>query len=131
VRSELFLTDDAGHLLHAGGRRIPDREVSSRGDRTVLCRRVAPDLTGAAPRREVGVFQATARTLSVLHVTDGGTSIVRLVGEVDLSADGHIDLSCFDGNDAVIDLSETTFMDCSGYRILLTAQRRLENSGAA
>jgi len=69
----------------------------------------------------------------VTVITDGGVSIVRLTGEIDLAAAGLMDEACFAGNDldVVFDLTGATFMDCAGYAILRTAQRDIENIGGS
>ncbi|HEX6116573.1 MAG TPA: STAS domain-containing protein [Solirubrobacterales bacterium] len=62
------------------------------------------------------------------------TTIVALEGEIDLSTVPEAERLITDaeaGRPArlVIDLSEVTFMDSSGLRVLLTAHRRAEEAG--
>lgn len=64
---------------------------------------------------------------------DGGTAVVDVSGEIDLST-GDLLASvlldaCAAGLDIVIDLSEVEFMDAVGLRLIERAQRTVQLSG--
>ena len=63
--------------------------------------------------------------------TDGACRVVRFAGELDLMSCHVANRACLDGDHiaVVVDLAETTFMDCCGYGRLVAARLDLEQRG--
>jgi anti-anti-sigma factor len=59
--------------------------------------------------------------------------VVRIDGEMDLATCGLVRSACLTGrrNEVVVEMAETTFMDCGGYGNLVAARRVLERSGGS
>ena len=110
----------------------------------------APDeRSGLAPRRSPRMRPKSGPT-AVLHLstlrampagdltlttgTDGGASIIHVVGELDLSTiaalDAELELSLPAGR-VVVNLSECTFIDSSALRSLVRAQRAVSEGGGS
>lgn len=75
---------------------------------------------------------STPLTVTVVGSRDGGT-VVRLAGELDIASYRLVEKACRSkfGHAIVVDLAEVTFMDCCGYRGLLSARRTVEDSGGS
>jgi anti-anti-sigma factor len=70
-------------------------------------------------------------TLSVSR--RGRHRVVRVCGELDIAARDHVRQACLDGpgNVVVVEMAQTTFMDCSGYGALVGARLMLNASGGS
>src|SRR3954454_10963046 len=68
---------------------------------------------------------------------DGDNVVLRIAGELDMYSEGQLQhvLSEIDGDDevraVVLDLSQTEFLDSSGLRAMLSAERWLQSHGRA
>ena len=75
-----------------------------------------------------------AEDLTLTTGTDGGASIIHVVGELDLSTiaalDAELELSLPAGR-VVVNLSECTFIDSSALRSLVRAQRAVSEGGGS
>jgi anti-anti-sigma factor len=71
------------------------------------------------------------RGITVGCSTDGACRVVRFAGELDLFTRHVANRACLEGDriDVVVDLAETTFMDCCGYGGLVAARLDLEQRG--
>jgi anti-anti-sigma factor len=73
--------------------------------------------------------------LTVTVEGDRDLRIVRPVGELDISTAGElttvVERECSGQADLVVDLSELTFLDCAGLRILLYAHARANSNGCS
>ncbi|MEY2583089.1 MAG: hypothetical protein QOE09_2938 [Ilumatobacteraceae bacterium] len=70
-------------------------------------------------------------TLSVSR--RGRPRVVRVGGELDIAARDHVRKACLAGrgNVVVVEMAQTTFMDCSGYGALVGARLMLQASGGS
>jgi anti-anti-sigma factor len=68
---------------------------------------------------------------TVTNSTDGSCRVVGLGGELDLLTCQVANRACLEGDRiaVVVDLAETTFMDCCGYGGLVAARLDLEQRG--
>jgi anti-sigma B factor antagonist len=68
---------------------------------------------------------------------DGADAVVRIAGELDMYSEAQLQhaISELDGDNdiraVVLDLSQTEFLDSSGLRAMLAAERRLQAQGRA
>jgi anti-anti-sigma factor len=62
-----------------------------------------------------------------------GRRVVRLTGELDIATRDLVRQSCLDGIDltVVVDMTDLTFIDCSGYGALIAARRILTDLGGS
>ncbi|WP_219499352.1 STAS domain-containing protein [Nonomuraea ceibae] len=110
--------------LPAHQRQAPARRVH--GERTVSSLR--PDLSAVTER-------AATTSLTLRHRHLPGTSVIAVGGEIDLANSGQ--LACYvkrvrrPGDHVVFDLTEVSFLDCSGLRVLISSHRQAtaDNAG--
>jgi anti-anti-sigma factor len=76
---------------------------------------------------------ATDDPLTSQVVVERDVCVVRVAGELDCSSASHAMRMCLDVGRLVVsvDLRELTFMDCGGYRGLVSARAELERSGGS
>jgi anti-anti-sigma factor len=62
-----------------------------------------------------------------------GRRVVRLTGELDIATRDLVRRTCLDGTDltVVVDMTDLTFIDCSGYGALIAARRILTDLGGS
>ena len=62
-----------------------------------------------------------------------GRRVVRLSGELDIASRHRVRRTCRDGTDltVVVDMTDLTFIDCSGYGALIAARRILTDLGGS
>jgi anti-anti-sigma factor len=80
------------------------------------------------------VPDSAARQLELQHVICAGQHTLRLTGELDIASCPALDAAlphiCTDKTAAVVlDLSELTFLDCTGIHAILAAQRLCQEHG--
>ncbi|GGT43198.1 STAS domain-containing protein [Nonomuraea spiralis] len=82
----------------------------------------------------IGFARACAMPLALSHRHLPGTCLVAVGGEVDLATSGrladYIDRVRRPGDQVVFDLTELSFLDCSGLRVLIASARRAAADGA-
>jgi anti-sigma B factor antagonist len=63
----------------------------------------------------------------------GHTLVVRIAGELDVATRSVVRRACLTGRRrvVVVELADTTFMDCSGYGALVAARRVLQAHGGS
>jgi anti-anti-sigma factor len=63
----------------------------------------------------------------------GAHRVVRIIGELDVASRDRVREACTDGRrkNVVVDMAETTFMDCRGYSALVAARRVLQAGGGS
>lgn len=61
----------------------------------------------------------------------GSARVVRIIGDIDLESRDTVLAACAlgDHRQLVVDLANVTFMDCTGYGVLLAARRIVEGGG--
>jgi anti-anti-sigma factor len=71
--------------------------------------------------------------LTVSATSIGGHRVVRLAGELDIATRDLVRQACLEGNDlsVVVDMTDLTFIDCSGYGALIRARRILTDLGGS
>lgn len=81
-----------------------------------------------SPATEVDVAPFAVKTS-----TDGGHRVVRISGELDLATRNLVSQACLANGDntVVVEMSEMTFMDCSGYGGLVAARHVLQEHGGS
>jgi len=92
---------------------------------------LTPD--SAASLRPSPVVDRGDQGFIVGYSTDGVCRVVRFAGELDLLTRDLANRACLDGDHiaVVVDLAETTFMDCCGYGGLVAARLVLEQRGGS
>jgi anti-anti-sigma factor len=90
--------------------------------------------------RDMRAMPATMPIISVddspftVHVSrDGRQRVVEVCGELDLATRNLVRRACLGGRRraVVVEMSDMTFMDCSGYGGLLSARRVLQDRGGS
>ena len=86
----------------------------------------ATRLSAATPQDSV------VQPFSVDVAGDGRCHVVRVAGELDIATRALVEAACLDCEAEVVllDVSGLTFMDCSGYRAIMSVRRVLETRGA-
>ena len=89
----------------------------------------------AGSRREICAPTTTASRPFVVatEMLDGGTAVVSVSGEVDLATKPALEQALLAVPDErtlklIVDLTECSFLDCSGLGVLVAAKARLERS---
>ena len=89
--------------------------------------------------RDLRVMPATMSTALAglpftLNITrDGRNRVVQIGGELDIATRHLVRRACLSGRlkTVVVDMADTTFMDCSGYGGLVAARRMLQAHGGS
>jgi anti-anti-sigma factor len=65
--------------------------------------------------------------------TEGSYRVVEICGELDLAGRNLVIRACLADTDkaVVVEMAETTFMDCSGYGGLIAARQELQQRGGS
>ncbi len=65
--------------------------------------------------------------------TDDGNRVVQICGELDLVTRNQVRQACLGGGDiaVVVEMAETTFMNCCGYGGLVAARQTLQEHGGS
>jgi anti-anti-sigma factor len=76
---------------------------------------------------------ADDRTFTVHISTDDGHRVVQVCGELDLVTRNQVNQACLAGGDVavVVEMAETTFMNCCGYGGLVAARQELQEHGGS
>lgn len=63
----------------------------------------------------------------------GGHRVVQIEGELDFATRNEVRRACLAGRRkaVIVEMAETTFMDCSGYGALVAARRELQEQGGS
>jgi anti-anti-sigma factor len=71
--------------------------------------------------------------LGVSEISVGGQRFVRLSGELDIATREVVRRACLEGNalTVVVDMTDLTFIDCSGYGALIAVRRILTERGGS
>ncbi len=86
----------------------------------------SPNEPFARPRFDRACNSALIATVS----QESGTSVVHLVGDLDIgSCHTARDACLLGGHDVIVDLARVTFMDSCGYGALVSASESLQQSG--
>ena len=80
--------------------------------------------------------EAIENPLSVRKTTEGGQTVIEVVGEVDAASADILRNAIFeviDGGDArvTVDMAEVSFMDSSGLRVLIAGFKAAEQAGGS
>jgi anti-sigma B factor antagonist len=82
---------------------------------------------------EAGGLHGDGFPLSWRVTTEGGRTLIRLTGELDLATApellARVEPLAATGRTVVLDLSELTFCDSSGFNAFVRLQRRCRNNG--
>ena len=88
-------------------------------------------------------WSVSSESVAVVHPHDvglavsissaGGHRVVHVSGELDIAARDLVRRACFQGVDlaVVVDMTDLTFMDCSGHGALIAARRILTDLGGS
>ncbi len=76
---------------------------------------------------------ADDRPFTVNISADDGNRVVQICGELDLVTRNQVHLACLAGGDTavVVEMAETTFMNCCGYGGLVAARQELQENGGS
>lgn len=96
------------------------------GDSTGACRCTIRALSHSKSRNVIGP------TFEIETVANGSRPEVVVHGEIDITSAPALDeaLSGMHGDSVVVDLSQVTFIDSTGLRVLVMARTRLEADGS-
>jgi anti-anti-sigma factor len=87
----------------------------------------------SARSESVAIVDPDDAGFAVSSVSAGGHRVVHVSGELDIAARDLARRACLQGVDLaiVVDMTDLTFMDCSGYGALIAALRILTDLGGS
>ncbi len=87
----------------------------------------------SASSESVAIVDPDDVGFAVSSTPAGGYRVVHVSGELDIAARDLVRRACLQGVDLaiVVDMTDVTFMDCSGYGALIAARRVLTDLGGS